>query len=72
MRRFISVILVCAIVICNFGKITVNAESTNSKLKANQAQQEELDKKIESLNENISNVEDKIKTANDKIEALNE
>lgn len=72
MKRFICIILLCAIVICNFGKITVNAESIDSKLKSNQAQQEELDKKIEDLNEKTSKVQDKINDANDKIQKLNE
>lgn len=72
MKKFISTFLVCAILFTSAGSISVNAESTNSKLKTNQAKQDELDVKIQSLNKKISEVEEKIKSANDNIEKLNE
>lgn len=72
MKKFISTSLVCAMLFTSAGSISVNAESTDSKLKTNQAKQDELDVKIQSLNKKTSEVEEKIKSANDKIENLNE
>ncbi len=71
MKKFISTALVCAMLFTSMGSIPANAESTDSKLKTNQAKQDELDKKIESLNQKTSEIENKIKSANEKIEKLN-
>ena len=72
MKKIISLALICFMLFSTNATMYVNAESTESKLKANQVEQEELDKKINNLNEKIDNVEEKINSSNEKIEKLNE
>lgn len=72
MKKIISLALICFMLFSTNATMYVNAESTESKLKANQVEQEELDKKINNLNGKINNVEEKIKSANEKIEKLSE
>ena len=71
MKKIISVALICSMLFSAGNAIYVNAESTESKLKANQEEQEELDKKINNLNEKIAKVEEKINSANERIEKIN-
>ena len=72
MKKIISLALICFMLFSTNATMYVNAESTESKLKANQVEQEELDKKINNLNGKINNVEEKIKSDNEKIEKLSE
>lgn len=71
MKRIISTALICSMLFSASSTIYTNAESTESKLKANQEQQDELDKKITDLNDKTKKVEEKIDKANERIEKIN-
>ena len=49
MKKIISAALICSMLFSASSTIYVNAESAESKLKANQEKQDELDKKIRNL-----------------------
>ena len=71
MKRIISAALICSMLFSANSYIYTNAESTESKLKANQEKQEELDDKINNLNEKTEKIEEKIKSSNERIEKIN-
>ena len=71
MKRIISAALICSMLFSANIYIYTNAESTESKLKANQEKQEELDDKINNLNEKTEKIEEKIKSSNERIEKIN-
>ena len=71
MKKIISTALICSMLFSANSVIYTNAESTESKLKANQEQQDELDKKISDLNDKTQKVEEKINKANERIEKIN-
>ena len=71
MKKIISTALICSMLFSASSTIYTNAESTESKLKANQEQQDELDKKITDLNDKTKKVEEKIDKANERIEKIN-
>ena len=71
MKKIISTALICSMLFSASSTIYINAESTESKLKANQEQQDELDKKITDLNDKTEKVEEKINQANERIEKIN-
>ena len=76
MKKIISMALICAILFSAGLTSNINAaesvKSTESKLKANQSEQKELDEKINDLNEKIKKVEGNIDSANEKMEKLDE
>lgn len=72
MRKIISTALICSMLFSASSYMYTDAESTESKLKANQEKQEELDEKINNLNEKTEKIEEKIKSANERIEKINE
>ena len=71
MKKIISTALICSMLFSASSAIYVNAESTESKLKANQEKQDELDEKINTLNEKTEKIEEKINQANERIEKIN-
>ena len=71
MKRIISAALICSMLFSANSYIYTNAESTESKLKANQEKQEELDDKINNLNKKTEKIEEKIKSSNERIEKIN-
>ena len=71
MKKIISTALICSMLFSASSMIYVNAENTESKLKANQEKQDELDVKVRNLNEKKEKVEEKINQANKKIETIN-
>ena len=71
MKRIISAALICSMLFSANSYIYTNAESTESKLKANQEKQEELDDKINNLNNKTEKIEEKIKSSNERIEKIN-
>ena len=71
MKKIISTALICSMLFSASSTIYINAESTESKLKANQEQQDELDKKITDLNDKTEKIEEKINQANERIEKIN-
>ena len=74
MKKIISTALICSMLFSASNIIYTNAESTEStesELKANQEEQDELDQKITDLNEKTKQVEEKINQANERIEKIN-
>lgn len=71
MKKIISTALICSMLFSATGVVYTNAESTESKLKANQEKQDELDVKINNLNKKTEEIEAKIKQANERIEKIN-
>ena len=71
MKRIISAALICSMLFSANSYIYTSAESTESKLKANQEKQEELDDKINNLNNKTEKIEEKIKSSNERIEKIN-
>lgn len=74
MKKIISTALICSMLFSASNIIYTNAESTEStesELKANQEEQDELDKKITDLNDKTKQVEEKINQANERIVKIN-